>query len=56
MAQAVGKVQDNVMSGVLCPDDVSPTDIEQHLYTEVRTAQSMRTVIQVFARKAVKFL
>ncbi|EIE27677.1 Di-trans-poly-cis-decaprenylcistransferase [Coccomyxa subellipsoidea C-169] len=34
MAQAVGKVQDGVMSGALCPDDVSPNDIEQHLYTE----------------------
>lgn len=56
MAQAVGKVQDDVMSGVLCPDDVSPNDIEQHLYTEVRTAHLVRIVIQVFARKAVKFL
>ncbi len=35
MAQAVGKVQDGVMSGALCLDDVSANDIEQHLYTEV---------------------
>lgn len=35
MAQAVGKVQNDVASGALPPNDVSPKHIEQHLYTEV---------------------
>lgn len=35
MAQAVGKVQSDVASGALPPDDVSHKHIEQHLYTEV---------------------